>query len=423
MHDDEIRRLVHTAADECFAGVDALPSRRGEIIRQIKGERRQVKKRISMALAFALMATLALAGTAVAAGLGLFGQFAGRDTGEWARGKLTNLDAIASAVGETATVQAYPSGIENGSTTRDSVLASWDGATFELTLDQAYCDGRKLYYSYTLETTGPTARILGQGAPTGIDAWSAAFPGETYESSGIRCDERDDEAIRAFFAQNHAAGRTAYAVLNHFSLGDGADMPDGTPTMIYDSAEERVGDRTIRGYQEVELPQEVEPGDMLNFTLPIGYGATIFMQDETGLYETPIRAEENRGWIHVPFAVAVDPGAVRLTGEGELGGYLAEASLIFSGAEAYGEVRIDAPDEWMATIEEGESRASDRIVSFALAKDGERQENLDRGYGRASDGRYRVVLRFDLPKSLDGLTLYPVYDDEGLDLSEGIALN
>lgn len=422
MHDSELRRLVHTAADECFSGVDALPSRHSEILRQIRGEKKIVKKKISMALAFAILVTLALAGTAVAAGLGLFGHFAGRDDNEWASGKLAHLDVVATAVGETATVQAYPSGIEIGSTTRDSILTSWDGATFALTLDQAYCDGQKLYYSYTLTTTGPTARLLGQGEPTGIDTWRVSMPGETYESSGIRCGERDDEAVRAFFAEQLAQGKTAYAVVNHFGVGDGADMMDGTPAMIYDSAEEYIDDRTIRGYQEVELPEETEVGDTLNFTLAIGYSATIFMQDGTGLYQSPILPEVNSGWIHVPFAVAVDSGAVRMTGAGELGGYPAEALLTFSGAEVYGEVRIDAPDEWTAEIEEGESRAADRIVSFALVQNGERMGNLDGGYGRADDGRYRVVLRFDLPENRENLVLYPVYDEAGLDMSEGIEL-
>lgn len=425
MHDERLRQLIHAAADECLTGVDALPSRERDIIRQIKGEKTTVKKRISMALVLAIAATLALAGTAVAAGLGLFGHFADRDQGGWASGKLAHLETVATAIGETARVQAYPSGIGIGSTTRDSILTSWDGAEFALTLDQAYCDGQKLYYSYTLETTGPTARILGQGEPTGIEKWDAEYPGETFESSGIHLGERDDEAVRTFFAEEGAKGKTAYAVVNHFCLGDGADMMDGTPAMIYDSAEEFAQERTIRGYQEVELPEGTGTGDTLEFTLAVGYGATIFMQDETGLYSTPIFAQESRGWIDVPFTVPVDPDAVRMTGEGEVGGYPAEASLTFSGAEAYGEALIEAPDAWLEAIqnEDGDGSAVDRITSFALVAGGARLENLDLGYGPASDGRFRVILRFDLPQERESLVLYPVYEDAGLDMGEGIALH
>ena len=37
-----------------------------------------------------------------------------------------------------------------GDTMYDKLLAEQYSHTFELTLDQAYCDGHKLYYSYTL---------------------------------------------------------------------------------------------------------------------------------------------------------------------------------------------------------------------------------------------------------------------------------
>ena len=423
MDDRKMRRLIHTAADECLAGVDALPSRHDEIVRKVKGEMKTVKKRISLTLAFVIVAMLALAGTAVAAGLGLFGQFAGTKDNDWASEKLEHLDEIATPVGETAHVEAYPSGIAIGSTTRDSILTSWDGATFELTLDQAYCDGQKLYYSYTLTTTGPTARILGQGGATGFNSWTVDYPGETYESSGIHCGERDDEAVRAFFSENLAQNKTAYAAVNYFGLGDGADMMDGTPAMIYDSGETYVDDRTICGYQEVELPEGTETGDTLSFTLAIGYGATVYMQDESGLHSAYVQAEKNRGWIDVPFNVPVDSSAVRLTGTGEIGGYAAKATLTVSGAELYGEVVMDGPDTWAEAIVNAQSRVDDMINSFVLVADGERQENLDGGIGPVGNGQYNLPLRFNLPQSRESLVLYPVYENAGINMSEGIALN
>ena len=422
MDDRELRRLMHVAADECFSGIDSPPSRYYDIMRKIKGEEK-VKKKISMTFAFAIVLTLALAGTAFAASLGLFGHFAGKDDNDWASNKLEHLEAVATTVGETAHASAYPSGIQIGSTTVDSVLTSWDGATFDLTLDQAYCDGQKLYYSYTLTTTGPTARILGHGEPTGIDVWSAEFPGETYESSGIHCGEKDDDMVRAFFAEQGAQNKPAHAVVNHFGLGDGADMMDGTPAMIYDSAEEYIDDRTIHGYQEVELPEGIEIGDTLDFTLAIGYGATIYMQDATGLYMSPIQAEQNRGWIDIPFTVTVDSSAVHLTGAGEIGGHPTEVTLTFSGAEAYGEAIIDGPDTWKAAIESAEERVSGMITSFALSANGMRSENLDGGIGYIGDGRYRITLRFDLPESRENLVLHPVYEDTGVDMNVGIELN
>ena len=112
-----------------------------------------------------------------------------------------------------------------------------------------------------------------------------------------------------------------------------------------------------------------------------------------------------------------------MTGSGALSGYPAEASLTFSGAEAYGEVLIEGPEAWQAAIADAQERAGDLITSFALVSGDARLENLDGGIGRTDDGRYRVTLRFRLPQSRENLVLHPVYEDTRLDMSEGIALN
>ena len=49
----------------------------------------------------------------------------------------------------------------------DKLLSEQYSHTFELTLDQAYCDGHKLYYSYTLKRSAPMAATYGEGEPTG----------------------------------------------------------------------------------------------------------------------------------------------------------------------------------------------------------------------------------------------------------------
>ncbi|MFR5786674.1 MAG: hypothetical protein ACLUHE_05940 [Christensenellales bacterium] len=68
-NDEELRRLIHEAADACLSGVDAMPSRHDAIMHCIKKEKKVEKKKVSFALVCAIVLTLVLAGAAVAAGL------------------------------------------------------------------------------------------------------------------------------------------------------------------------------------------------------------------------------------------------------------------------------------------------------------------------------------------------------------------
>ena len=51
------------------------------------------------------------------------------------------------------------------------MIAKLYARRFNLTLNQSYCDGNKLYYAYTLTTNTPLFWYEGEGAPTGIDEW------------------------------------------------------------------------------------------------------------------------------------------------------------------------------------------------------------------------------------------------------------
>jgi len=53
--------------------VDALPSVRADVLNRTRGEMK-VKRKFSVSIVFAMLLTLLMAGAAVAAGLGLFGQ-------------------------------------------------------------------------------------------------------------------------------------------------------------------------------------------------------------------------------------------------------------------------------------------------------------------------------------------------------------
>jgi len=183
MEHDDFRREIVRAMDACFAQADARPSQKNRILRRIEGEA-NVKRKRTYGAALAMALVLALCGGVVAAELGIFGQFG--MVSEWNGARLARLDEAAYPVGTTVN---SPEG-------------------FALTLEQAYCDGSRLYFAYTL---------AGEGVV----------------------------------------------------LGDGAELSDGTVLTIWDRGEEKDDGGVIRGFQEVELPEAAKPGEALSVVLTV----------------------------------------------------------------------------------------------------------------------------------------------------------
>ena len=426
MNDEKFRQLVHDTADKCLAGIDARPSLEHRIMYQIEHQDSgHVKKKISMVMVFAIVAMLALAGTAVAVGLGLFGKFAGTDPSGTRNSRLEQLDAIAASIGETVHVNAYPSGITAGNTVREALLTAWDGCAFDVTLNLAYCDGSRLYYSYTLTIEDLPSNVFGQGEASGFDTWSVDQYGDTYETSGIHSNEKSDEAARNFFAELEEENKSGYAAFTYFSIGDGAYIVDADgglyPSMIVDSDDAWLDDRTIQGNQEVEIPTNIANNGFLNFTLDIHYGATVFYQNDEGLHWTSISTLPKREKLLAPFTVEIDTFVDRKMGTGELGGYYTEASLTFTNADVYGKVIIAGPESWIAAKEE--SSHEDVIVGFELIADGQTLMPLEMAIIFLDDGRYEIPLRFNLPSSRENLVLIPIYQETGVHEEESIRLN
>ncbi|MFR8176600.1 MAG: hypothetical protein ACLVB5_05800 [Christensenellales bacterium] len=116
------------------------------------------------------MMTLIVGGAALAANLGVFGQSVNNDDNEQSVGRLEKLEDVSATYNDTQAVTApSQSATEAPKTTRDELMASLYNRRFNLTLNQAYFDGYKLYYSYTLTSDCKTGFITGEGMPTGFD--------------------------------------------------------------------------------------------------------------------------------------------------------------------------------------------------------------------------------------------------------------
>ena len=156
----------------------------------------------------AALLLLLLAGAAIAAVLGTFGRFTTDPMIEMSHTRLEHLDEVAETVGKTIVVNAPSGELDRIDLTTDygRIQAQQYGRQFELTVDQVYCDGNKLYYSYQLSEKNRTFELL-EGTPTGFEAWDWEEPGkkltDTYWTPGAT--EEEEATAKAWFATHEQA--------------------------------------------------------------------------------------------------------------------------------------------------------------------------------------------------------------------------
>lgn len=312
MREDELRK----ALKDSLSGIAFDPARQRAVLADMKGER-PVKRKMTLAVAL-VMAMVLLGGTAVAAGLGLFGQLA-QHADESRVTELNRLETLAQTYDESKTVQV-------------------DGKDVTLTLRQAYCDGVRLFYSYEL-----------------TDGW----------------------------------------------LGDGADLADGTPTMIVDSGEEELENGGRIGYQTVELPEGIDVGATLDILLRVS-------------------------GVDVPFTVAVTDNGMTMTGGAEFDVYSAVATVRKTDVAVRGTVTLTCPVEWTAHwTENGDSEpeAGDRsrVLDYVLMANGKKYDNHNGGFYSPAEGQLVIFVQFNAPDQ-DEYTLVPVYVDQSEHPEEGFSI-
>lgn len=415
---------IKQSLDENLSGLHISKREQAQMFnRIIQGEKPIMKRKVSAALVFAIVLILAMGSMALAAGLGLFGHFSTEPDNNNGN-RLNRLEDNASTYEMTKQVSApTPQAEIVDDTLYDKLLQEAYGHTFTLTLDQAYCDGHKLYYSYTLTRNEPQSRTFGEGEPTGNFDWYWVEEGKKAADCMYLEGEEAD-----WFNQHEIA----YMVNRWFGLGDGARMLDGTDLMIYDSADESIDDYTVRGFQEVEIPEEVELGDTIDFTLTVHDYTSICYQSERGFERSSVQTPENRGFTEVPFTVKVNTDAELHAGSITTDDYSAQATLFISDVDVYGQVSYDAP-EWVKALEEYDRKIMNDeqaempqvITEYKLIADGKEMKPIDGGFGiDRQTGKYIVHLRYDVPESHEMLSLIPLRGaDEAENPDEEIVLN
>lgn len=403
-NDEQLRLAIHTSIDQGLSHVEARPSLQGKVLRQIRGEVR-MKKKISMALVFAVLLCIALAGAAVAVGLGAFGhfgEFKGDQPGYVER--LEHVDEVSVPMNETITL-VTPQEAAQGDTVKDRLLQAMAGRTFELTIDETYCNGNKIYFAYTFRHDDNLS-FCGEGEADGFDAWDMEWPGQSFkEIASFGNAQFWDEEKQWFEAHEHGW----FASTNCY-VGDGASLTDGTGLRIWDSWSERVDDQTMRAYYEVELPELVEDQESIDIELTVFYNASVNYADETGVYWASVAPDTNRGILRVPLTVPITGDVRTVSGTGSFDAYSVQANLLISEFDIAGTAVITPPPEWLEAINAIDPDTSGAYIDnyVLIAGDTEIINNWG-GVIPADDGTYTIEMRFDLPENTQDLKLVPVY--------------
>lgn len=406
-----------TALKDCLAGSEFPAARQREVLQTIQ-EGKPMKRKI--AFAFAMLLTLALGGAALAAALGVFGHFGDQEMYTLSSERLKKLDEVAESLDAQVTLAApQPQETVPAQTTREELIQHQYGRTFSLTLNQAYCDGNKLYYAYTL-TTNMSETFRGEGKPTGIETWDIDSPGQRYSEVWAHDRPGLDEAI----VQWLDAHDSAWYAYDSWGVGDGAYLANGEYAMPLDSGIEFVDEHTTRGYQEVELPENTPEGDSIDLVFKVMYGTALYYQDATGTYSSHISQPENRGIIDVPMTVSRTGNTRTISAEGSFVPYSVKVELRVSDVDISGTATLNCPKEWAAwDAEDVFDSPVDFVQSYLLVSGDKTLRNLDGGLLKTEPDVLEIGLRYDLPAATEGLRLRPVYNQSGERAEEELKLN
>ena len=381
-------QAVRAAIDDCLSGVESMPSVRAQVLNQVRGEVK-VKKKLSVGIVFAMLLTVLMAGAALAAGLGLFGQIGERENSD---ARLPALERVAESVGASFTTD--------------------DGVT--ITIDQAYYDGNRVFISYT--KTGPFDLLsMGEGIPENLGECDWALPGEKFgDSLGI--DGPDHQLMVAHL--DGSAPRWAKRV--YVNTHDGLRSGD-TDLEIIGGETYLMEDGTLVGWKECVVPEEIAAEELV-VSIGTFTTATTYYQDETGLY---LYYGDCPAAVWHPFTVKKDTtGGQQLVGESAGEGWTAQATLTASAIDIKGELVLSCPQDWVEIERTWENpKGLNYIAEWHVYMDGVRDK--DGGVEWVSSG-VDSQLTFGLCCKVDAavttIQLVPVYSKTGESMAEAITL-
>lgn len=415
MCEERDRALVRHAVDAGFGGRQEDPYLVQKVLMRADCKPfRHPKWRVGMVV---LMGVLLAAAVGIAAGMGLFGQFAQKEQGSQRR-VLQQVEERADIYHEETvlpTAEPQPA-VTEPETDVERIARETLDRKCVFTLEQGYVSGKRLYISYTLTDAATRSEFL-ERRITGELEWPWQRPGEKWEALRVSVnDQVENEQIHQWFATHDVGTMIRY----HAGVGDGVRLLDaeGTVPSIVERRETTDENGTVHGYQVMELPQGTPA--KIDCTITILYSAMVDMQDEDGAYRAVIVPEYNRQYVtlHIASGKAEADEASELlttmTRNVQAKDYTATARLEISETEITGRAQLDCPASWTQgwgdALGDGNAKTSDAdpVVDYILQAGSERLENMDGGLIVNGDGNMVLTLAYAHPAASKPWRLIPV---------------
>ncbi len=382
-HDD--KQKIRQALSSCLSGVEALPSRRGEILRAAKGEVK-VKRKMNMGLVLALILVLLTTSVAVAAELGLFGQIGQKEHSD---SRLPGLENVSAVMNKAFTV-------DNGVT---------------VTVNQAYYDGSRVFISYKVE--GPYDVLeTGTGKPDLVN-YDQKYDGVLFADMWY-VEGPNGQALMSWLDGSEPRWAKTTTVNVHDGLQIGDEYLDIIGGEFY-----YLEDGTMMSWKECIVPEELA-ADEVTFSIGVFTIGSTYYQTEEALYTFGTERGETT-WHDFTVKKAA-PGAA-LTGTAQTADWTATADLVASAIDVKGTVTLECPASWVEALDAWENPDKvDYIHYWALYVDGKPVD----GYNLDACIYGREPLTFGICYKLDALSedmkLVPEYRYAGEKTEEAIVL-
>ncbi len=370
--------------------------------RLIQEEETMTKRKLSLSLALALVLALALIGAAIAASLGVFGQFADSSID---KDKLDKLETISQSYGQSTTIPATKTHPES---------------VFEV--DQVFYDGDALYISYGMTGMTASGKLLGEK------------PGEEalkgYEDYGDLDSNAD--AIRqmlgeGFWQETEKKIKTdGFAHIEVYTRykSDGAYLDEDTYINPSEGDFKVKEDGSQIGYTEYErpLPAAIQNKDSFDLYLKIYSGTTRFYLTGDKVMAHTERTEEK---LPIKVMRSSEKTAL-LAGSGSFKEYSIQISAKMNPAEVKADIVLTPADPgflapWQIADMDKADEEHDFLRSYKLyagdkaIRDIAYQSNIDQG-------TLVIQMGFQKPETAENLKMVPVYSQSGEHPEEAVTL-
>ncbi len=389
---DEFKTLV----DDQLSALEWKGRHKEAVLEKIRtGEK--APKKVSVAMMVAILLTLALLGAAVAAGFGIFGQFAEKNAAK----DLNALEASAPTYADTVAVEPEQAGFPQA----------------KFTLEQAYYDGETIYLSYSFTGGKPQLTFL-PGKPTEEQRKAYTSMENMFPGWEARLDEEENKRVRRLVEENGFA----YLEAREQFLGDSVSLKNGIRLEQTEGEQDISAEGSAVGYWKFDtpLPESARNQDHLDLVLVMHRSVNCYYITQEGAWVSSKRL----GDTALPATVLRNAQAEALTGSGSFEDYGASISLSCSSIEILANVQLTLHEEWMACWQDYENcfETEDFLEGYVLYADGVPCGQISFSAEDLGKSTLGMKMGYEAPEKASVLIMRPKYTQSGEHAEEEIVM-